>query len=249
MRARDRRRAHARRRTRLQRARARCCLCQDARGLRQPVPADLARPAAQREGRVERQRSTSCASSAPGCVALCADAELLGELRSGLSAIGCTRCSRATAAPTTCRAKPALRARAARARRPARRRDRGALPLARAPPAAGRADLHPPRRHARDRRPRCIRGNDEHDLARAARVRARCSPTSPPRSRARSRSPRAARSRSASCAIAIRRERLPDGTTSARVPARARRSTGAARRYGGDVPAERARAARRASSR
>ena len=60
-------------------------------------------------------------------------------------------------------ARGALRARARR-RRCRWSRDRGALSLARAPAAAGRADLHPPRRARSARRVASIRGNAEHDL-------------------------------------------------------------------------------------
>ncbi len=154
---------------------------------------------------------------------------------------------------------PPPRRRSVRAERaPARSAPRGSgCPLVAAPEvlyhtparraAAGRAHLHPPRRHARDAGP-LLRPTPSTPEA-AARVRPRCSPTIRPRSRARSRSPRAARSRSASSATAIPPSGCPTARPSSQWLRELDASKARASATAATIPADVARAARQASSR
>ena len=167
--------------------------------------------------------------------------ELIGDLQATRSAIALyallARHRRADEVPREAR----LRARARRCGMPLVAAHRGALSLARAPPAAGRAHLHPPRRHARDRRPPASAATTStsssapHAFAHAVRRRAR-------RGRAHARDRRALH-------VLARRAALSLSVGAAARRHRRRRSTCASSTFDGARVALRRRASRPTSAR
>ena len=148
------------------------------RGLRQPLSADHPRAAPLGKGRrvvgwreiCERAPvSSRCGAGSAASLHDRARPGFIGHGCAKRSAIGSTRWSRATAAPTS-RAEARLRLRAGRSRCRSSPRPRCSI-TARAAAAAGRAHLHPPRRHARGPPGGCSSRNDEHALKTPTRSR------------------------------------------------------------------------------
>ena len=202
-----------------------------SRRLRQPLPARHERPAALRERRIVGEPGAKSAAHAGGVLALWGgDRSLLVARRRAArprrgccrtpSATGSTRSRRATGAPAKSAQEARLRA-AGEARSASRSSPRSRCSITRPRGApAGRAHLHPPRRHAA--RPPAAASAQRRARAAARRTPSRALFADDPAAVARTlevAEPLHVLARP-SCATAIPSERLPDGITSSAVAAR-----------------------------